>query len=108
MVVERDCDTEPFGGFEAKIKANVGGPTTLQPYCKESLVYNKTIGFYTKKECTCYEDKCNSAENEAKLPKIPEKPIDCLAEFCEGNSACIKANRQGVCKGQYCVARKCT
>lgn len=104
--VERYCDTQPFGAFEANIKANINGPTTMQPYCEEGLEFSVANGFYMKKECTCYENNCNSAENESKLPKIPEKSVDCLAEFCQLGKPCVQANTDGVCKGQHCVVRK--
>jgi len=104
-IIERGCDTQPFGAFQAKIQLNIGATNILLPFCKESLAYNKSIGFFTKKECTCYENQCNSEENDPKLPQVPEKPVDCLAEWCEGNSSCIKANRDGICKGQYCAVQ---
>lgn len=76
----------------------------IESNCIETLEYNDTVGFYTEKVCSCYKENCNEPSNDAFIPALKAKSLECSAQACN-SSHCIKM-AGNVCKGQYCSESK--
>lgn len=105
---KRGCEDEPLEAFYAIIRENTYRTSALQPYCIQDRIHLSLFHDISIKKCKCYENHCNSPENDTNWPEFPRAVrLNCLKEQCTGSESDISCGyvREG-CEGQYCMTSK--